>query len=377
MDELAYALKMDPIELRLRNYAETDPETGHPWSSKSLRECYTQAAERFGWSKRNPTPRSTRDGRWLVGYGMATATYPARRNPASATARMLPDGRVWVRAGTQEIGCGTYTSMTQVAADALGIPVERVRFELGETDMPENPASTGSVTMASTGTAVYDAASSLRRRLAQLAVADTASPLHGAAADDVVARDGRLALGTDASRGETYEAIMARQGGRPIEVTTTTRGGPEQQQYAMHSVGAVFTEVHVDEDLGQIRVPRVVTAHGIGRVVNPRTTRSQIVGGVVWGVGMALLEQTLVDPRTGRYLNADLAEYHVPVNADIGAVDTIFVDENDPHVSAIGAKGAGEIGITGVAASIANAVYHATGVRVRDLPITLDKILKA
>jgi len=376
MDELAYALKMDPIELRQRNYAESDPETGHPWSSKSLRECYRQAAERFGWSRRNPAPRATRDGRWLVGYGMATATYPARRNPASAAARMLPDGRVWVRAGTQEIGCGTYTSMTQVAADALGIPVERVRFELGETDMPENPASTGSVTMASTGTAVYDAASALRRRLAQLAVADAASPLHGAAADDVVARDGRLALGSDASRGETYEAIMARQGGRPIEVTTTTRGGPEQQQYAMHSFGAVFTEVRVDEDLGLIRLPRVVTAHGIGRVVNPRTTRSQIVGGVVWGVGMALLEQTLVDPHTGRYLNADLAEYHVPVNADIGTIDTIFVDENDPHVSAIGAKGAGEIGITGVAASIANAVYHATGVRVRDLPITLDKILK-
>jgi xanthine dehydrogenase YagR molybdenum-binding subunit len=377
MDELAVALQMDPIELRLRNYAETDPETGHPWSSKSLRECYKQGAERFGWSRRNPQPRATRDGRWLVGYGMATATYPARRNPAAATARMLPDGRVWVRAGTQEIGCGTYTSMTQVAADALGMPVERVRFELGETDMPENPASTGSVTMASTGTAVHDAASALKRRLVQLALTDPASPLRGASEGDVVAAGGRLALGSDASRGETYEALMARQGGRPIEVTTSTRSGPEAQQYAMHSFGAVFAEVRVDEDLGLVRVPRVATAHGVGRIVNPQTARSQIVGGVVWGVGMALLEETLVDPRTGRYVNADLAEYHVPVNADVGTIDTIFVDENDPHVSAIGAKGAGEIGITGVAAAIANAVYHATGVRVRDLPITLDKILRA
>ncbi|AHG89185.1 aldehyde oxidase and xanthine dehydrogenase molybdopterin binding protein [Gemmatirosa kalamazoonensis] len=374
MDELAIALEMDPIELRLRNHADTDPETGHPWSSKSLRECYRAAAERFGWSKRTAAPRSMRDGRALVGWGMATATYPARRNPASCTARMLPDGRAWVRAGTQEIGCGTYTSMTQVAADALGIAPDRVRFELGETDMPENPASTGSVTMASTGTAVHDAASALRRRLVQLAVTDPASPLSGAAEGDVVARDGRLSLASDASRGESYEALMARQSGRVVEVTTSTRAGPEAQQYAMHSFGAVFAEVHVDEDLGTIRVPRVVTAHGVGRIVNPQTARSQIVGGVVWGVGMALLEETLVDPRTGRYLNADLAEYHVPVNADIGTIDTIFVDENDPHVSAIGAKGAGEIGITGVAAAIANAVHHATGVRVRDLPITLDKI---
>jgi xanthine dehydrogenase YagR molybdenum-binding subunit len=265
--------------------------------------------------------------------------------------------------------------MSQIAADALGVPVDRVRFELGETDMPENPASTGSVTMASTGTAVHDAATELRRKLARMAIADRASPLAGAAETDIGAGDGRLFLTSDPRRGESYASLLARAGGQPVEATVTSRGGPEQQQYSMHSFGAVFTEVRVDPGLGRIRVPRIVTAHGVGRVVNPKTAKSQIVGGVIWGVGMALLEETLIDPRTGRYVNADLAEYHIPVNADIGTVESILVDERDPYISAVGAKGAGEIGITGVAASIANAVYHATGKRVRELPITLDKLL--
>jgi xanthine dehydrogenase YagR molybdenum-binding subunit len=375
MDELAYALGMDPVALRLRNYAETDPESGKPWSSKSLRECYRLAADRFGWSRRTPQPRSMRDGDSLVGWGMATATYPARRNAAACVARLFPDGRALVRAGSQEIGCGTYTSMTQVAADALGIPVTSVRFELGQTDMPENPASTGSVTMASTGTAVHEAATLLRSRLVGMAIADRQSPLHGAAEADVVVVQGRMALASDAQRGETYSALLARHGGRALEVTSNSRPGAEAQEYSMHSFGAVFTEVRIDPDLGAISVPRIVTAHGVGRIVNPKTARSQIVGGVVWGVGMALLEKTLIDPRSGRYVNADLAEYHVPVNADIGVIETLFADEHDPHVSAIGAKGVGEIGITGVAASIANAIHHATGKRIRDLPITLDTLL--
>ncbi|HXT15361.1 MAG TPA: xanthine dehydrogenase family protein molybdopterin-binding subunit [Gemmatimonadaceae bacterium] len=349
MDELAYALEMDPIELRLKNYAERDPESGKPWSSKSLRECYRVAADAFGWSKRNPVPRSMRDGRWLVGYGMATATYPARRQQAASTARLLPDGRVWVRAGTQEIGCGTYTAMSQIAADALGIPVDRVRFELGDTTMPENPASTGSVTAASTGSSVHDTAMALRQKIEQLAPGGLAS--------------------------NSVAEIIAKNGGQPVEVTLTSRPGQEQQQYSMHSFGGVFTEVRVDPDLGLIRVPRIVTAHGVGRILNEKTASSQIRGGVIWGIGMALLEETHIDPHTGRYLNADLAEYQVPVNADVGTIDVHFVDENDPHVSTVGAKGAGEIGITGVAASIANAVYHATGRRVRELPIRLDKLV--
>jgi len=306
---------------------------------------------------------------------MATATYPARRSAAACSARMFPDGRALVRAGSQEIGCGTYTSMTQVAADALGLPVGSVRFELGETDMPENPASVGSVTMASTGTAVHEAATLLRSRLVGMALADRDSPLHGVAESDVVVVNGRMALAPDTQRGESYAALLARHGGRPVEATSNSRPGAEAQEYAMQSFGIVFTEVRIDPDLGTISVPRVVTAHAVGRIVNPKTARSQIVGGVVWGAGMALLEETLIDPRSGRYVNADLAEYHVPVNADIGVIDTLFADEHDPRVSAVGAKGIGEIGITGVAASIANAVHHATGKRIRDLPITLDALL--
>jgi xanthine dehydrogenase YagR molybdenum-binding subunit len=290
-----------------------------------------------------------RDGNWLVGYGLGTATYPARRSAAGTTARLNPDGKITVRAGSQEIGCGTYTVMSQIAADALGVPVDRIRFELGATDMPENPASTGSVTAASTGSAVNEAALALKAKIEQLA-------------------PGGLSSTSTAD-------IIAKNGGQPVEVTITSRPGQEQQQYSMHSFGAVFTEAHVDPDLGLIRIPRIVTAHGVGKVLNAKTAASQIRGGVVWGIGMALLEETHIDPHTGRYVNSDLAEYQVPVNADVGTIDVNFVHEEDAHVNPIGVKGAGEIGITGVAASIANAVYHATGVRVRDLPIRLDKLM--
>jgi xanthine dehydrogenase YagR molybdenum-binding subunit len=288
---------------------------------------------------------------------------------------MMPDGRAFVRAGSQEIGCGTYTVMTQIAADALGVTPEQVRFELGSTDMPENPASTGSVTAASTGSAVHDVAVALRQKLVQLAIADPQSPLHGASESGVQVSDGRVSLATDSSRGESYAALIARNGGQPVEVTVAARPGPATQQYSTHSFGAVFTEVHVDPDLAIIRVPRVVTAHAVGRILNAKTARSQIMGGVVWGIGMALEEETVIDPHAGRYVNADLAEYHVPVNADVGTIDVAFIEEPDDHVSTVGAKGVGEIGITGVAASIANAVYHATGKRVRDLPIRIERLL--
>ena len=375
MDELAAALGMDPVELRLKNYAERDPESGKPWSSKSLRECYRVGAERFGWSKRSPKPRSMADGRWLVGYGMATATYPARQQAASCLARILPDGKALVRAGSQEIGCGTYTIMAQVAADALGMPVERVRFELGDTDMPPTPASVGSATASSTGPAVNAAALAARQKLVQMAIADSASPVHGAREDDVRTADGRLSLSSDPSKGETFEAVIARNGGQPVEARVDLKPNPDQQQYSMHSFGAVFTEVRVDRDLGLIRVPRVVAAYGGGKILNVKTATSQMIGGIVWGISQALLEETHIDRRSGRYVNSDLAEYHVPVNADIGSIDVTFVPEDDAHVNAIGAKGVGEIPIVGVAGSIANAVYHATGKRIRDLPITLDKLL--
>jgi xanthine dehydrogenase YagR molybdenum-binding subunit len=346
MDELAYALSMDPVALRLENDTDRDGESNKPFSSRSLRECYALAADKFGWKSRKPAPRAMRDGNWLIGYGMASATYPARRNPAGTTARMSADGRVTIRAGSQEIGCGTYTVMAQIAADALGVPVDRVTMELGSTDMPENPASTGSVTASSTGSAVHEASLALRQKLEAMT-----------------------------QSGESTTDAIRRAGGQPVEVTVNSKAGPEAQQYSMHSFGAVFTEVRVDEALGLVRIPRIVTAHAVGKVLNEKTARSQIIGGVVWGIGMALEEETLIDPHTGRYVNADLAEYHVPVNADVGMVDVHFVEENDPHVNPIGVKGAGEIGITGVAASIANAVYHATGKRIRDLPIRVDRVL--
>ncbi len=346
MDELAYELGIDPVQLRLKNHADRDPELDKPWSSKSLRECYRIGAEAFGWSKRQMAPRSMRDGRWLVGWGMATATYPAVRQPAGATARMTADGAVVVRAGTQEIGCGTYTAMSQIAADVLGIPVERVRFELGDTDMPATPPSVGSMTAASTGSAVHDAATALKAKLAAMSNA-----------------------------GESPADAIKRAGGQPVEVTVQSQAGPDALQFSMHSFGAVFTEVRVDEELGLVRVPRVVTAHAVGTILNEKTARSQIIGGVVWGIGMALTEETQIDPRTGRYVNAQLDEYLVPVNADVGKIDVHFVDEHDPHVSATGAKGVGEIGITGAAASIANAVFHATGKRLRELPLRVDRVM--
>ena len=376
MDELAYALKMDPIALRLKNYAEKDPEEGKPWSSKSLRECYRVASDKFGWGKRTPEPGSmkTPDGQ-LLGWGMATATYPVRRSASSALARLLPDGTAYVQAGTQDLGTGTYTVMTQTAADALGLPPERVRFELGDTLMPETPVSGGSQTAASTGSAVQKAGQAAKAQAITLAVADAGSPLSGLAPDAVDVKDGRLFSTADPTKGESYADLIARQKLPAIEAKTESKPGAEKDEYAMHSFGAVFVEVTVDPDLGMIHVTRIVGAYGVGNILNAKTARSQLLGGVVFGIGMALLEETVTDPRIGRVMNADLAEYHVPVNADVPDIDITFVPEHDPYVNPLGVKGIGEIGITGTVAAIANAVYHATGKRVRDLPVRLDKVI--
>jgi xanthine dehydrogenase YagR molybdenum-binding subunit len=375
LDELSYALRIDPLEMRLRNHAEREPQKNLPFSSKSLRECYRVGAERFGWTRRDPRPQSMRDGRWQVGWGMATATYPTNRSGAEALARLLPDGSALVQCGSQDLGTGTCTVMTQVAADALGLPANRVRFELGDSALPKAPVSGGSQTVASVAPAVKQACEAVRAKLVALAVGDAASPLNGRPADAVTVTDGWLRLKADAQRGEPVAAVLARHGGQALEARVESKPGPEREQFAMHAFGAVFVEVRVDAELREIRVPRIVGAYGIGRLLNEKTGHSQLMGGIVWGVGMALMEETWRDPRNGRFVNANLADYHVPVNADIGSIETLVVPEDDPHVNPLGAKGIGEIGITGVGAAIANAAYHATGRRVRDLPITLDKLL--
>jgi xanthine dehydrogenase YagR molybdenum-binding subunit len=339
LDELAYKLRMDPLELRLRNYAERDEDKNLPWSTKSLRECYRQGAERFGWSRRTPEPRSMRDQNMLVGWGMATSVYPARRSPASARARMYPDGRVVVEAGSQDLGGGTYTIMTQIAADALDVPVSRVTFRLGDTDYPETPVSGGSQTAATCGSAVYEAATALKRKLAQMGGA---------------VPSGQPFLEAEASAKQTDD---------------------DKKNYASYSFGAQFAEVHVDPDVGQIRVSRMTGVFAAGKILNAKTGRSQFIGGMVWGISLALYETTEYDRRLGRIVNNNLAEYHVPTNADVGSIDVSWVEEFDKIVSPIGAKGIGEIGITGSAAAVANAVYHATGKRIREVPITPDKLL--
>jgi xanthine dehydrogenase YagR molybdenum-binding subunit len=376
MDELAAATGLDPVELRVRNAARSDMARGGvPFSSNSLLECYRVGAERFGWSRRDPRPASMHEGRWRIGMGMASATRPAKRLPCAARVRLEADGRAVVQSSTADIGTGTYTVMAQIAADALGYPASQVRFELGDTDLPEAPISAGSMTVESVGSAVNDACTRARRQLIELARADAASPLAGAGPQDMLVEAGWLRLASDPGRREPVAALLARRRGQPLVVDGDSRPGAQDKLFGMHSFGAVFVEAHVDRDLGLVRVPRVVAAYGVGRVINPRTARSQLMGGIVWGLSMALWEESVVDPRSGRIVNANLAEYHVPVNADIGEIGIEVVPEVDEHVNPIGAKGLGEVSMTGVAAAVANAVWHATGRRIRELPITLDKLL--
>ncbi|HZO94469.1 MAG TPA: xanthine dehydrogenase family protein molybdopterin-binding subunit [Candidatus Baltobacteraceae bacterium] len=377
MDELAYAAGVDPLQLRLINYAESDPQEKKPWSSKSLRECYAQAAERFGWSRRNPQPRSMRssDG-MLLGMGMATATYPSNRSSASATATLHEDGSLVASSGGVDIGTGAYTAFAQVAAEAVGVPVARTRFELGDTMLPEAPQAGGSQLTASVANAVAAAGAALREKLAALATGDPGSPLHGKSADDLAFGEGRVVLRDRPSVGETYARLVRRTGQSSLSARADVHHDRSKKgPYSSHAFGAHFAEVHVDPDFGTVRLARMVSAFAAGTIVNAKTARSQFMGGAVWGVAMALHEQGRVDPRTGRYMNANLENYLVPVNADIPEVDIIIVDERDNEVNPLGIKGIGEIGNVGSAAAVANAVFHATGKRVRELPIAPEKLL--
>ncbi|HTJ26223.1 MAG TPA: xanthine dehydrogenase family protein molybdopterin-binding subunit [Candidatus Limnocylindria bacterium] len=374
MDELAYAARIDPVELRLRNDATHDAE-GRPFSSRSLRACLHAAGDAFGWERRNPQPRSMRAGRMLLGMGVAVGSYPANRSPASARVRIDADGSALAQSGGADIGTGAYTVFTQLAAEELGVPLERTRFELGDTRLPNAPNAGGSRLTASVGSAVKLAARDLRAKVLTLVANDVASPLRGASLDALDARGGRLFFKGDPDRGESYVAILRRHRLGAVEGTSDAAADDAAKRWAMHSFAAHFAEVQVDPDLGTVRVTRFASAIAGGRILNQKTGTSQIYGGVVMGIGMALLEHTRVDERNGRIMSANLAEYLVPVHADIPEITAIFVPEEDPYVNAVGVKGIGEIVIVGVAAAVANAVYHATGTRVRDLPITPERLL--
>jgi xanthine dehydrogenase YagR molybdenum-binding subunit len=375
MDELAYAAHVDPLQLRLINYSDTDQIENRPYSSKELRECYRQGAERFGWSRRNPQPRSQREGNELVGWGMASGIWEAMQLKASARAVLTANGSVEVASATGDIGPGTYTMMAQIAAEMLGVPLENVAAKLGDSSLPDAPVEGGSFTTSSVGSAVFAACRAVQEEALRLAQKISGSPLTGAKLGDVTFVDGRIRH----KGGRAREVLLtdALRAGRIDRIEKEATVEPEESNKYSHSThSAVFAEVKVDEQLGVIRVTRVVSAVAAGCILNPKIATSQIIGAVVGGVGMALQEETLTDHRFGRFMTHDFANYHVPVNADIGTIDVIFVDEKDDEINKLGVKGVGEIGIVGTAAAIANAVYHATGKRVRDLPITIDKLLR-
>jgi xanthine dehydrogenase YagR molybdenum-binding subunit len=358
MDELAYALRLDPVELRLRNYAEVDPTSGKRFSAKGLRACYEQGAQRFGWSRRTPEPRSMRDGRTLIGWGMASALMMTFRFPASARVTLEPEGTILIESSTQEIGTGVYTIMPQIAADVLGIPPERIRLLLGDTTLPEAPMTAGSSATMAVGSAVHAAATGLKQRVAELA--GSAIP---------PARD--------------WSELLRRHRLDRLSAEASWAPGPnanllgETPDWAMFTFGAVFAEVGVDEDLPIPRVRRCLGIYSAGRIINPKTARSQMTGGMVWGIGQALLEHSAMDHRLGRYLSKNLAGSLIPAHADVPALEADFVEEFDQHASPIGARGIGELGAVGVGAAVSNAVYHATGVRVRRLPIVPEVFLPA
>ena len=375
MDELAYETGVDPVALRLINDTSIDPHSGRPFSTRGLRNCIIEGGKRFGWDQRSPQPRSMRDGRYLVGQGMAGAIYTHWRWPAKARVTLQGDGYALVEAGMHDIGTGTYTVMRQVAADELGLPVEKVIVRLGNTKLPYSNPAIGSATMANAGAAVQLAAAAARNKAIGLAVGGKNAPFAGKNAKEVVAADGMLALAGSGHK-VAYQALM-RANGMPSIIgdgdyaPVAESDGPK----AIFSFAAVYAEVHVDEELGLVRVKRIVGAYDAGRIINPRTARSQAIGGITWGVGQALLEQSEMDPNTGRTVHRNYSGYLVPSNADIPYLDVIFAGEFDAEASPLGSKGLGELTAVSVSPAIVNAVYHATGKRIRDLPVTIEKVL--
>jgi xanthine dehydrogenase YagR molybdenum-binding subunit len=367
MDELAEAAGIDPLDLRLLNYASTEPGSGKEWSSKSLHACYAAGAEQIGWRARNPVVASMKEGGKLIGYGMATAIYPVKQMPAAARITLFPDGTALVEAGTHEIGQGSFTALSQIAAEALGLPLSRVTLLWGDTDLTFGGLTAGSSTTLSLGSAITKAAQVIKDKVIRLAVRDRRSPLAGASPHAVALVEGQLVTPTGQS--EAITELLSRHPGIRLSHRVMTGRTFGRSSYARMAFGAQFARVLVDPDTSEVRVDRLVGAFAGGRIVNPMLARSQLVGGMVWGLGQALMEETVLEQRTGSWITADLGEALVPVHADVPAIEAILIDEDDTRGSLLGAKGIGEIGVVGTAAAIANAIHHATGRRLRSLPL--------
>ena len=374
IDMLAYEVGVDPLELRLRNHADMEPDTGHEWSSKSLKACYREAAARIGWSDRDPAVGAMREGRQLVGYGVATSMYPVLQMPALARCFVGADGRATLQTAAHEIGQGMITALTQIGAEALGLPVGQVTLEFGDTRLPYGGMTVGSMTTLTNGAAIHDAATAVRTALLKRATADADSPLHGMRAAALVIADGVIST-RDGDARDSVADLMARHPDGCVEHLSVTGRTMGHSKYARFSFGAQFAKVLVDPDTAHVQVARYLGAFAGGRAINPMLVRSQLMGGMVWGLGQALIEETVMDPRTGMWMNRSLGEALVPVNADIADIEALIIEEDDTRGHPLGIKGMGEVGSIGGQAAIGNAIFHATGVRMTDLPFRIDKLL--
>ena len=375
IDELSYALNLDPIELRLRNHADVDPVRNLPWSSKYLKECYQKGAEAIGWNKRNPKPNSMREGEWQLGYGMGAGNFSANRWEATVKAILSADGSLVLQSAVSDSGPGTATSMTGIATEAFGLSPDKITFELGDSSLPPGPTQGGSTTTSTLGSAVHDVCVALQQKMAELVTTKHGSVLKNAKPENLVFAKGFITLRTDASKRVAYADVLKQTGLSKLEVTKDSQAGDERNKYSIYSFAVHFVQVQVHRSTGVVRIKKVVTVADAGKIINKKTAGSQLMGGVVSGIGMALMEDAVLDHRFGRYVNNNLADYHVPVNADVPPIEALFIDKPDPFINPIGSKGLGEIANVGFAAAVANAVYHATGKRIRALPITPDKLL--
>lgn len=375
MDEMAHKLNLDPIEFRLRNYSETDPERNRPYSSKNLKEAYQRGADAIGWKERKNQPGSTRDGDWLIGYGMSTGVFSAFRWEASARALLRADGSLTIQSAVTDIGPGTGTALTMIAHNVLGVPMNRIKIEYGDTSLPKAPTQGGSAIVSAVGSAVYDACTAIKTELIELAL-KAGAPLAGQQTDELTLADGVLSVSAEPNKKVAVSDLMQANNLAVIDKTKDSKGSPEQEKYSMYSFSVHFVQVRVNPLTGVVRVSKAVSVADSGRIVSPKTAASQMIGGVAGGIGMALTEEAIIDHRFGRFVNNNLADYHVAVHADVPAIETIMIDKPDPIINPMGAKGMGEIALIGFAGAVANAVFNATGQRVRELPITPDKVMQ-